>query len=462
MTEVGKAMRLVETDQEIAANFDRSVAVLVLNFGDYPFMHGTLGIIRSLGRLGIPVFAIQRCPTLPIGASRYLAGKCLWSIDGKNTDEFLQGMAKISKVLDRPTILVAGDDLSAILMAEHARELEPQFKFVRQPEKLPRTLANKQYLYGLCQQLGVPFPATVFPQTREELLAVSGQIQYPVVVKVAEPWLLPKGFRSVAIVPEPSDLIEYYDRFAQQSPATSLMIQELISDEGAEDWFVHGYCDGKSTPVVLFTGIKLRSYPAFAGPTTMARAVHNDTLQRQVIKLIRDIGYAGILDLDWRLDGRGRYNLLDFNPRVGAQFPLFRTETGMDVVRMLHLDLTGRALRGGQQVEGRTFMLDVQDVIASYRYYRSGRLTVRDWKHSFWDIDERAWYAADDPRPFWQMSRSLILRALTRTFGLNDSTTRGYSQPEIQLCMKAPSAGGQLKNASAPSQQRTADALENG
>jgi len=158
-----------------------------------------------------------------------------------------------------------------------------------------------------------------------------------------------------------------------------------------------------------------------------------------VIKLIRDIGYVGIMDLDWRRDGRGRYNLLDFNPRVGAQFRLFRTETGMDVVRVLHLDVSGRALRGGRQVEGRTFMLDVHDVIASYRYYRSGRLTVRDWKRSLWDIDERAWYAADDPRPFWHMSRLLMFRALTRTFGLNDNKTAGYSQPEVHLYMKAPS-----------------------
>ena len=439
MTGVDKAMQLAVRDQEIAVNFDRSVAVLVLNFGKNPFQHGTLGIIRSLGRLGIPVFAIQRRPTLPIGASRYLAGKCLWSVDGNSTDEFLQGMAKISKVLDRPTILVASDDLSAILMAEHARELEPQFMFIRQPEKLPRTLANKRYLYCLCQQLGVPSPPTVFPQSREELLAVSGQIQYPVVIKVEEPWLLPGGFRSPAIVPQRSDLIEYYDRFAQQSPATSLMIQEMISDEGAEDWFVHGYCDGRSTPVVLFTGIKLRSYPAFAGPTTMARAVHNETLQRQVIKLIKDIGYVGIMDLDWRLDGRGRYNLLDFNPRVGAQFRLFRTETGMDVVRVLHLDVTGRALRGGRQVEGRTFMQDAHDVIASYKYYRSGRLTVRDWKRSLRDIDEHAWYAADDPLPFWQMSLLLPFRALARTFGLKDSKTVGYPQPKVHFCRKAPS-----------------------
>jgi D-aspartate ligase len=120
------------------------------------------------------------------------------------------------------------------------------------------------------------------------------------------------------------------------------------------------------------------------------------------------------MDLDFRLDGRGRYNLLDFNPRPGAQFRLFRTETGMDVVRVLHLDLTGRPVSGGQQIEGRTFMLDIQDVVAAYEYYRSGHLTMRDWIRSVRGIDERAWYAADDRYPFWLMSLSMPLRASSR------------------------------------------------
>jgi D-aspartate ligase len=409
-------MRLVATDQEIAVDFDRSSAALVLNFGEYPFMHGTLGIIRSLGRLGIPVFTILRNLRLPIGASRYLAGKILWPIEGKSpsADEFLAGMAKIGKMLDRPTILVPGDDLSAILIAEHAEALAPQFVFVRQSSKLLRMLVNKRNLNHLCQRLGVPSPSILSPQTREELLDVSGSLRYPVVVKAAEPWLLPNGFRSVAIVTRQPDLIEYYDRFLKQSPETSLLIQKNISDEGSEDWFVHGYCDGRSLPVVLFTGIKLRSYPAFAGPTTLARAVSNDALRQQAIKLLSDIGYCGIMDLDFRLDGCGRYNLLDFNPRPGAQFRLFRTETGMDVVRVLHLDLTGRRISGGQQIEGRTFMLDFQDVAAAYKYYRSGHLTMKDWIRSVRGIDERAWYAADDRYPFGRMALSMPFRAFSR------------------------------------------------
>lgn len=444
IAEIDKAMGLTALDREPAADFDSSVPVLVLGLGEYPFLHGTLGVIRSLGRLGIPVYTVQRSRFIADGVSRYLAGKFIWSTDGKDNDRFLAGLATISKTLDRPTILVPADDLSAILIAENADALASRFIFVRQPPALPRTLANKRNLYHLCQQLGFPCPPTVFPGTREELLDFAGHTFFPVVVKAAEPWLLPKGFKSVAIVSRRQDLIEYYDKFEQQLPATTLMIQEMIPARGSEDWIVHGYCDAKSEPLVLFTGVKLRSYPAFAGPTTLARSVRNDALQQQAIELFSDIGYRGIMDLDLRLDGRdGRYKLLDFNPRVGAQFRLFSTDTGIDVVRALHLDLTGRRPCGGQPIEGRTFILDIQDLLASWAYYRSGDLSVRDWLRSLRDADGRAWYAADDRSPFLLMCFGVALRTLRRKLGLSISKSKKdiEAQPRfISRCGQVPKA----------------------
>lgn len=57
------------------------------------------------------------------------------------------------------------------------------------------------------------------------------------------------------------------------------------------------------------------------------------------------VGYRGIFDIDWRLGQRtGRYYLLDFNPRVGAQFRMFEDDAGIDVVRAMHLDLSGRPI----------------------------------------------------------------------------------------------------------------------
>jgi predicted ATP-grasp superfamily ATP-dependent carboligase len=419
-------------DREFAGQFDTSAAALVLNFSTYPFHQNSLGITRSLGRVRIPVFAIQRNSFIPSGVSRYLTGKFLWRTDAQDPERFLEGMARIGKILDRPTILVPADDLSAILIAEHAHEVASRFIFARPPAALPRRVANKRCLYELCHRLGIACPHTVFPHSREELLDLTAPMQFPRVVKATEPWLLPRSVRSTTIVPTRQAIINYFDNFWRQAPATTLMIQEMIPTGTSEDWFVHGYCDHRSVPTAIFTGVKLRSFPAFAGPTTLGRAVRNDALRQQAIKLLSAIGYQGIMDLDYRLDKRdGRYNLLDFNPRIGAQFRLFEDDGGIDVVRALHLDLTGRGVCSGPQIEGRAFISETHDLLASFSYYRTGDLRMKEWWRSLEGVRESAWWAADDPLPFFLTCLWMPLRAASRLVRLGRNPARGDLQPRL-------------------------------
>ncbi len=87
------------------------------------------------------------------------------------------------------------------------------------------------------------------------------------------------------------------------------------------------------------------------------------------------IGFRGILDLDLRFDPRdAQYKLLDFNPRLGAQFRLFTTDTGVDVVRAAYLDLTGQADRGRRDdADGRRFLVENYDPLGAVGYWRRGR-----------------------------------------------------------------------------------------
>jgi len=341
-----------------------------------------------------------------------------------NAGQFLESMAALARELDCPTVLVPTDDYSAILIAENAEALASIFRFPRPPSALPRTLANKRTLYELCKARDIACPATFFPESRAEFLDFAQRVRLPVVVKAIEPWRAPSGLRSTVLVSDRDELINYCD--ARQVPATSVMIQEMIPASTSEDWFVHGYCDSGSNPLALFTGVKLRSYPPFAGPTTLGRAIRNDFLLGQATDLMKSIGYWGIMDLDYRFDKRdGHYNLLDFNPRVGAQFRLFRTAEGTDVVRAMHLDLTGRAIEASPQIEGRTFVSEVHDLFASWAHFRNGSLTLSEWLRSLRRIDETAWFSPTDPWPFFLLCLHMPVRAFRR-----DSLPRNLKRTE--------------------------------
>jgi predicted ATP-grasp superfamily ATP-dependent carboligase len=213
----------------------------------------------------------------------------------------------------------------------------------------------------------------------------------------------------------PEELDRSYESCARSG--AGLMLQEFIPGDQGPDWFFHGYCNADSVCHPAFTGIKDRSYPAAAGLTSLGRSVANEKLRDEVISLLARLGYRGLLDLDIRLDARdGQYNLLDFNPRLGAQFRVFRDTAGTDVALAAYLDLTGQAIPPGEQVNGRTFLVENYDPLSALAYWRRGELGLRSWVSSLRTVDEVAWFARDDLRPFGLMCLRMGWRMATRAF----------------------------------------------
>ena len=138
-----------------------------------------------------------------------------------------------------------------------------------------------------------------------------------------------------------------------------------------------------------------------------------------------------MLDLDIRLDERtGDYHLLDFNPRLGAQFRVFRDTAGTDVALAAYLDLTRQPIPPGEQVNGRRFLVESYDPISALAYIRNGDLTPREWLVSMRAVNETAWFARDDLRPFGLMCLRMTWRLASRPF---PASGRGASPARIRF-----------------------------
>jgi D-aspartate ligase len=386
------------------------VPVLILKTGRYAVHHGAVGIIRSLGRLGIPVYTGNEGYFTPAGTSRYLAGTVAWNARDSSKPQMLEALSTIGRKLGKPTILIPADDLGAILIAEEAATLRQWFVFPGISAGLPRYLANKGMLHALCRQMGVACPKTLVPTALSDAKDFAEAVGYPLVVKAAAAWLDPK--LKVSIVQTERELADIWHR-ADRSQNPNLLIQEYIPH--GEDWFFHGYCNGASECLAGFTGIKLRSFPPHAGITTLGRSVPNDVLLHQTETLLKAISYVGIMDIDYRFDTRDRqYKLLDFNPRIGAQFRVFVDENGIDVARALYRDLTGQTVQRARQVDGRVFVVEPYDLCASVSYFRRRELSAHAWVRSFKGRKEFAWFSWDDPLPFLMAWARLAIQRVAK------------------------------------------------
>ncbi|GAT82379.1 hypothetical protein STXM2123_3080 [Streptomyces sp. F-3] len=409
---------------------DRDVPALIVKFGNYPLHHGGVGAIRSLGRLGVPMYAITEDAYTPAASSRYLTRAFVWPTRGtEKADRLVEGLLRIGRRIGRPTVLVPTDEEAAVLIAEHQDALGDRFLFPRVAPGLPRRLASKQGLHELCVEHGVPSPAAVFPQSYDDIVAFAARARFPVVAKNREAFLRRSNpaVNGTTRIATPEGLLALARDWGERP---GVILQEYLPREEAEDWIVHACFDQDANPLAMFTGVKVRSWPPHAGMTAHAYVVDNPELADLAARFVKRIGYTGIVDLDLRFDRRdGRYKLLDFNPRMGAQFRLFENTSGVDVVRALHLHLTGRPVPAGEQRAGHRFVVENVDLPALLAYRRSGRTAPHVPARA--SGTELAWFAGDDPMPFLTMlARSVRpgakhLYQLWRTHRRSSTGTRG-------------------------------------
>jgi D-aspartate ligase len=411
-------MRLAPAGADLH-NVEASTPAIVLKLDPNPMHHGGLGVIRSLGRLGVSVYAVQEDQWAPAAHSRFLAGRYFWRPDPEDTDRLTAGLLRLADRIGRPSVVIATDDAGSLFLAECGNELRSSFIFPRPPRDLPRRLAGKYSLYELCNSLGVPSPRAVMVTTQAEATDFSSLVGFPLIAKLATPWRTQRGgLRSTTVVTDAGHLDEVSR--ACRRAGVALMLQEFIPGGMGHDWFFHGYCNARSECRPAFTGVKQRSYPAHAGLTSLGRSVANDRLRHQATALLAALGYCGIVDLDIRWDARDdQYKLLDFNPRLGAQFRLFRDTAGIDVVLAQYLDLTGQPVPEREQVSGRCFVTENYDPLAAFGYWRGGELGLKSWMASLLEVDETAWFARDDLRPFGLMCARMGWRMISRPFAGN-------------------------------------------
>ena len=116
---------------------DWSTPAVVLKFDQNMLHHGSLGVIRSLGRLGVPVYGVHEGPGAPAASSRYLAGRFFWQPRPDDPQRTVSGLLSLASRIGRRAVLYATDDAGAIFLAEHGDPLRDAFAFPRPPADLP-------------------------------------------------------------------------------------------------------------------------------------------------------------------------------------------------------------------------------------------------------------------------------------------------------------------------------------
>jgi predicted ATP-grasp superfamily ATP-dependent carboligase len=198
-------------------------------------------------------------------------------------------------------------------------------------------------------------------------------------------------------------------RFPEAEPGAAGKLAAAASSASASDdappaeavWSVGAYYDGQGERRFGVTARNLRQFPPAGGSTSVAVCLANPALLQLADEAVAAAGYRGPVDLEFHFDPAQRaYRLAAAVPGVSPRLRLFVGTGGMDVVRALYQEMTGQLILRSRAVPGRTWLCETDDVRAFLDLRARGRLQAWPWARSLFEVDETAWWAVDDVRPF--------------------------------------------------------------
>jgi predicted ATP-grasp superfamily ATP-dependent carboligase len=383
--------------------------------------HGSLGVIRTLGRLRVPVYVIRysRRPSPPV-LSRYCRDDFFVDFHFGSSARSVDQLLEVGRKIGRRSVLIPYSDDGAALLARNFDRLSEWFIYPKQDPELVDSLIDKARMAALATACGVPTPEIFVPRSRAEVRAYARHGRFPLMLKgIDGRRLAQRTGHKMMMVLNADELLQQYD--ALEDPAApNLMIQEYIPGADGTVWMFNGYFNEHSQVLAAFTGKKIRQIPIHNGVTSLGICAANPTLLETTTRFMTQLGYKGMVDIDFCFDGRdGTYKVLDVNPRIGGTFRLFVDQSGWDVARIMYLDITRQPVPTLQPREGRKWFVEFADLRSFYNHKREGSLTLSKWLRSFRGAEEAAYFAADDLLPFAAMlanaGRSVLQWAFKKT-----------------------------------------------
>ena len=356
-----------------------------------------LGVARSLGRRGIPVWMLAASGEPLASLSRYVQRTLPWPSDTKPGQvDYLSNLAVLHGL--RGWALIPSADESAAFIARHYDKLALSYTHTIPSWEVVRWAYDKRLTYALAARVGVPYPLTAIPRRQTELTDLN--VPFPAVLKPAiKDAANPLNTAKAWPVNSRDELAR---RFAEACEFTSpelLMVQEVIPGGGEMQFSYAALCrDG--APLAWLTARRTRQYPArFGRASTFVETVSCPEALEPSIRLLHELRYTGLIEIEYKRDSRdGGLKLLDVNPRVWGWHTLCG-RAGVDFPWLLWLLVSGHGVPAARARLGVRWLRVSTDTPTAARELLRRRLSVREYRRSLRGPRESAIFAWDDPLP---------------------------------------------------------------
>jgi len=361
--------------------------------GDYQ----GLGIVRSLGRRGVPVCVIDDEHSIA-RVSRYT--DC-WArvADLGDEERLVEDLLRIGRERDLAGwVLFPTRDETVAAIARNRERLASFFRVPTAGWETIRWAWDKRSTYELAESLGVPAPRTWQPSSIAELDEIDGEPPFAIKPAIKEHFFYEtkaKAWRADSL----TELRELVAKALDIVGPGEVLVQELIPGDGQQQ-YAYGalYEDGE--PVATMVARRLRQHPPeFGRASTYVETIEAPEVEELSRRLLGEIRFSGLVELEFKRDPRnGAFKLLDFNARTWG-YHTIAAAAGVDFPYLLFRRQLGQPVERQHARSGVRWIRILTDLPTAIGEIVRGRLRTRPYLNSLRRAHTEAVFSREDPLP---------------------------------------------------------------
>jgi predicted ATP-grasp superfamily ATP-dependent carboligase len=370
----------------------RKVGAVVVG-GDYQ----GLGIVRSLGRHGVPVCIVDdECSIARF--SRY-ATHAIRTPSLRDERATVDVLLDVGRRLDlNGWVLYPTRDETVAALARYRSALTGRFRVPTPAWETTQWIWDKRNTATIAGRLGIPTPRTSWPRTVEELEEIP--FDGPVAIKPAiKEHFIYKTKAKAWRADTRAERRELFERAAGYVEPGEVMVQQLIPGSGDQQFaYAAFFKDGRAIGSMVVRR-RRQHPPEFGRASTFVETIDLPALEALSLRFLNAIGYYGLVELEYKLDRRdGEYKLLDVNGRTWG-YHTIGAGAGVDFPYLLYADQMGEPVNPCRGRAGVNWVRLVTDVPTGIVEMFGGRLGWREYFRSLRSVDEEAVFKREDPLP---------------------------------------------------------------
>lgn len=373
-----------------------------------------MAVIRSLGKMEVPVYTLNYSENEMGQYSKYVKGRLKVPDPRKDETAFIEKLVELGSQF-AGSLLIPTDDYTVVVLSKNKELLQSYYVVAVEDWPVVEKCIEKQYTYGIARSCGIPAPATFTVGSSGELALIRDQITYPCLIKPCKGHTFFDHFGvKMFRVANDQELLARYDLV--ERAGFSIMIQEFIPGDDSQGVNYNSYfVDGD--PIAEFTAQKVRLEPPFLGSPRVLVSRRIPDILENGRHLLRKLNYSGFSCMEFKKDQRdGGYKLMEVNCRNNLSGALAVT-CGINFPWIMYRHLMyGEVNRAGTFREN-VYWIDLdKDVLRFFISRKEEGYTLKQYLEPYLKEKVFAILSITDPLPYLKrisyLSRLLLKRLI--------------------------------------------------